>query len=502
MAPKTLNLVFAGDAKQLTKSLSEIEKSTEGLGSKLSKTGDKMSSVGKKMTVSLTLPILAIGGASFKASSDLIESLGKTDVAFKGSSQGVKDWASSLDSAFGLTKRQALDAAGGLGLLFTNMGLTESGAADMAKTLAERAADMGSLFNAPAEEVAAAIQSAFIGESEPIRRFGVILSEEKVKAEAYASGIAKMGQPLTDAQKIQARYNIIMRESAQAHGDAARTAGTAAGQMRTLKADVGRASEELGMKLLPIGMKILEFLSGLVDKFSALPEPTQNAILIMMGIAAVSGPILSVTGKLTSLAGFLLQGLAPAAATASAAAGGGGAVATGAGATAGSLAGGLLAATAAGALLGIGLNRLIEKHFPEFNDVLEDFGGWIYDRVIPALNAWGGKLFDIWNWGNKIRDQQRLEQATRRQHGTDPQGFSRLLKPFQHGGFVPAGVVQPALLHGPEWVIPANRTSSGPASAQTPSGDVVIKIGEEVFARIAIASLLKYQRANGQLGLT
>lgn len=465
---RVLSVLFKGDSKDIESAFGRIESRTQAIGKKLS-------SFGSTMTKSVTLPIVGALGLATKAAAEeeqemavLANTLRNTVKATDQQVKATERWVTKMQNATGFADSQLRPALGKLTIAGRSV---EQSQKDLAVAM-----DIARARGLDLDTVTTAMAKAAMGNVTSLQRMGIATKNAA-------------GETLT--------YDEILKAAAGTMGGAAAAAAdTSAGKAEILKQKMADLTEQIGTALLPHLDKIVGFLGKLAEKFSALSEPTQNAILIMMGITAVSGPILSITGKLTSLAGFLLTGLTPAATTASAAIGGGGAVATGAGASAASLAGGLLAATAAGALLGIGLHKLIETHFPEFNDVLEDFGGWIYDKVIPALNAWGGKLFDIWNWGNKIRDQRTLEMAGKERA---PSGFSSL-KRFQHGGYVPAGVTQPALLHGPEWVIPGHRMNGG--SAPAPTGDVVIKIGEEEFARIQIASLLRYQRANGNLGLT
>ena len=106
-----------------------------------------------------------------------------------------------------------------------------------------------------------AIRSGLVGEAEPLRRFGVLLNEAAVKAEAYRSGIAKVGAVLTEQQKVQARANLIMQQTKLAQGDATRTADSFTNQMRKLQNQVRDTATELGLKLLPIATTVITKLN-------------------------------------------------------------------------------------------------------------------------------------------------------------------------------------------------------------------------------------------------
>ena len=71
----------------------------------------------------------------------------------------------------------------------------------MSSRMVELAADMASAKNVPLDVALEKIRAGLIGESEPLRTMGVLLSEARVKQEAYSSGLAETGTELTNTQK-------------------------------------------------------------------------------------------------------------------------------------------------------------------------------------------------------------------------------------------------------------------------------------------------------------
>lgn len=72
------------------------------------------------------------------------------------------------------------------------------------------------------------------------------------------------------------------------------------------------------------------------------------------------------------------------------------------------------------------------------------------------------------------------------------------LKPYQSGGFVPAGVTQPALLHGPEAVIPLGGGGGGGGSQSTV---IQLVLDGRVLTEVVHNGLLAKQRRSGNLGI-
>ncbi|WP_182377897.1 hypothetical protein [Nocardioides sp. WS12] len=126
--------------------------------------------------------------------------------------------------------------------------------------LTTRAGDFASVFNIEVAEAAGLFQSGLAGEAEPLRRYGINLSAAAVEAHAYAKGIAAAGKDLTDTQKIQATYSLLMEKTAKTQGDYAKTADGAANASRRLGANWDDAKAKLGKGLLPIVEDATNFL--------------------------------------------------------------------------------------------------------------------------------------------------------------------------------------------------------------------------------------------------
>lgn len=298
MTTKTLQVVVVGRDAGGKRVLKETERAAGTLSARMAKLGTKMASVGRKLTIGLTLPILAVGVASFKLGSDLNESLSKTGVIFKKSSKEVKRWSKTSAEAMGLSRAEALEGAADFGNMFNTIGLGTKQAAKMSTSMTQLAADMGSLNNEDPSEMLDRLRSGLAGEAEPLRRFGVLLSAAEVKSFAYKNGIAEVGNELTEAEKVQARYGLILEQTKTAQGDFARTSGEAANQTRIFQAKAKDAGAALGQILLPAGTAMIGVVAGLAEGFANLPPETQKTVVALGAVAAAVGPLLFVTGKL------------------------------------------------------------------------------------------------------------------------------------------------------------------------------------------------------------
>jgi len=268
----------------------------EGFQNTMGNIGAKMQDVGKKMTVGVTAPLVLLGKKAISAGSDLTESMNKVEVVFGDAADSVLAWSTTTDTAMGQSQQQALEAAGTFGNLFDSIGLGDVAAAEMSMSLVGLASDLASFNNIDPSVALEKLRSGLVGEVEPLRVLGINLLQSSVQAKAMEMGLAGVASELTQQDMLQARYALILEQSSNAQGDFARTSDGLANSQRILKAQWEEATATLGMKLQPMMLDLVHTLGGLLEKFMALPDPIQNTILVVAGLAAAAGPVLVVLG--------------------------------------------------------------------------------------------------------------------------------------------------------------------------------------------------------------
>lgn len=282
-----------------------LDKGMSSSQSKLNSWGASLKSVGTKLTAGVTLPLAAAGVAALNWASDQEEAANKVDVVFGDSAQGVKEWAESTQGSLLLSSAQAMESAGTFGNLFTSMGMGQDEAAELSTNLVELGQDLSSFNNIPTDQALVALRAALVGEYEPMRALGVQLSQATVEQKALEMGIWDGNGALTAQQRVLATNALIMEQTTNAQGDAARTANSFANRLRILKANLRDAGAELGMRLLPYAERFLGFLLDLLDRFDALDPKWQTAILAIAAFAAALGPVLIAIGMMLPALGVL-----------------------------------------------------------------------------------------------------------------------------------------------------------------------------------------------------
>lgn len=274
------------------------------VGNKFKEAGRKISSAGQTMTMHVTAPLVAGFTASAKYASDLDENLNKLDVAFGKNADSVKKWAESAGEAYGLSQVQATDAASAFGALGKGIGLSEKESANMSTTLAGLSADLGSYFNVGIDESSKALEGIFTGESEALKKFGVVMTDTNLKQFAEDQGL--VWSEMSQTEKTMLRYQYVLAKTKDAQGDFSRTSDGTANSLKIFQASIQDLASNIGKALLPIITPVIQKMSEWVKKFNELSPGAQKVITILGLVAAAIGPVLVVVGTLAGAIGHII----------------------------------------------------------------------------------------------------------------------------------------------------------------------------------------------------
>ena len=173
-----LTIAFGADLRGFDRAMKKAQKN-------LKKFGRDMNRVGTNLSTTLTLPILGVAAASVKMASDMEESINKVNVAFGDSSKQVQDFSDTTLEAFGIAKADALEMAALFGDMGTALGFSQSEAATMSQTLVGLAGDLASFKNIGVGEAQTALAGIFTGETESLKRLGIMTTEATLKNTDY-----------------------------------------------------------------------------------------------------------------------------------------------------------------------------------------------------------------------------------------------------------------------------------------------------------------------------
>ena len=291
---------FLGDASGLSKTNDEVGKSADGVSARMGKLGTAIASA------YVTERIIEFGRTAINVASDIEESTNKVGVLYGEAAKDILDASKTAAQSAGLSERAYLDLAGSVGLLGQAAGKSGTDLSDFGRNLIARAADVGSFNNATTPEVVEAFGAALRGEMEPARRFGVMLDDAALRAQALKMGLIETTKEALDPQaKSLAAYELIMQSTQVAAGDFANTSDGLANSQKIVGAQIENIQGQLGKSLLPIMTTLVGVVSDAATSFGSLNEGTQTAILQLAlfggGTAAAIKGFLALRAALTGL---------------------------------------------------------------------------------------------------------------------------------------------------------------------------------------------------------
>lgn len=218
--------------------------------------------------------LLDWGKAAVSAASDLQEVQNVVDVTFGDSARQIDAWAKQAGKSFGLTETQAKQFSSTIGAMLKSQGIDQGNLVGMSENLAGLAADMASFYNLDFETAFQKIRSGISGETEPLKQLGVNMSVANLEAFALEQGITKSFNAMSSGEQTLLRYQYLMKATADAQGDFARTADGYANAQRRMNASLETIKTKGGTILMNVIEPLTTGLADLLDKLTEEPERT------------------------------------------------------------------------------------------------------------------------------------------------------------------------------------------------------------------------------------
>lgn len=272
----TLIPVAKGFQQKAAQELSGLGGIGGGLGDKAAKgfsnsfAGSLKKLIGPAALIGAGLAIGNFFGDAVKGASNLQAEFEGVNQVFGSSAKAVQDFAKQAASSAGLTEVEALRAAKTMGLFASSAGLSSDGAAKFSTDLVQLAGDLGSFNDIPAGQALAAIQSGLQGQAEPLRQFGVFLTEDALKAEYFAQTGDKVTGSLNAQQKMMASYGLIMKSTNVQQGDFVKYASDFGNAQKTMTANFDNMKNSLATNLLPVLGQLMAAFTPIIEKMGPL----------------------------------------------------------------------------------------------------------------------------------------------------------------------------------------------------------------------------------------
>jgi hypothetical protein len=269
----SISILMTADAAKAKAAFADVEKRAGSLSNQM---GNVAKAIGGAFA---TQKIIGFAKGAIDASSDLAESANAVQVTFGKASEGIFEFGQNAAKAVGMSKTEFNAFAVQFAVFTKQLAGANGDVVQVTTELTTRIADFASVMNLDIPRAAQIFQSSLAGSTEPIRAFGIDLSAAAVAAYAVENGISDSAATMTEAEKVTARYGLLMRETAQTAGDFANTSDSLANSQRILKADFENTRAEIGEALVPVMTQLLQVIKPLIDGFSALPKEAKTLIV-------------------------------------------------------------------------------------------------------------------------------------------------------------------------------------------------------------------------------
>jgi hypothetical protein len=190
--------------------------SAKGAINSLAESGARLKALGTALTLAVSLPLLAVGKNALMAASAMNETKNKVKVVFKEMSDAVLEWSENSAMAFGQSQQQALAAAATFGNLFVTMDIGVEKASEMSMALVQLASDMSSFNDIDPSVALEKLRAGLVGEIEPLRTTGIVLSEVEVNAYALRMGLVDMEVDMVGVNGATLDLRVAQDELAKA----------------------------------------------------------------------------------------------------------------------------------------------------------------------------------------------------------------------------------------------------------------------------------------------
>ena len=263
--------------KEFEKSLGPLPQGLENTTQKVGGFSSMMKQlVGAGAILAAGKQLLEFGKMSIAAASDVEEMQSKFNVVFAQEAPRVTAALDEFAGAANRSKTELMGYAATLQDTFVPLGFARDASADMSIQLVKLAEDLASFNNLNTADVVRDLQSALVGNTETLRKYGVVAQETQIKQEALALGLWD-GTGAIDAQaKANAILSLTLKGTTDAQGDAINTADSYANVSKGLEAAVLDLKVAIGEGLLPTMTNAKATMADVVGAFANSVQVTNQ----------------------------------------------------------------------------------------------------------------------------------------------------------------------------------------------------------------------------------
>ena len=207
-----------------------------------------------------------------------------------------------------LSELSAKKITGSFANIFNGLSFGGDAMAELSGTLTQMTVDFASFYDLSFEEAQNKLTSGLVGESEPLKQIGILLTEAQVANYALANGIKKANVELTEQEKVLIRLALIQEKSVSSVGDFARTSDSFSNSIKVAQTNIEALGLTIGAKLIPALLPTVQAFTEFTTNLNSSAkgsETLDKAIEFIAGslevLRAVFTSIVSVIGVFVDL---------------------------------------------------------------------------------------------------------------------------------------------------------------------------------------------------------
>lgn len=271
-------------ATSLSTALNSVGNSSGSAVNGIKRVNNALSGIVKKLALFVSVAkLFSLGKQAIELSSDLTEVQNVVDTTFGNYKQKIEDLTAVSIPELGMSELTAKQLGSRFQAIGTALGFSQGKMADMSVELTRLTGDMASFYNVSQEDVGKALQSIFTGETEPMRRYGVDLTNATIQQWALNNGIQANMSSMSQAEKAMLRYQYVMERTTAAQGDFARTADTWANKTRVLVENLKVLGSTIGTALINLFKPLVSWLNSVMTSVISAVKTIVDALGAIFG---------------------------------------------------------------------------------------------------------------------------------------------------------------------------------------------------------------------------
>src|SRR5215510_6358074 len=275
-------LKIIADVKDAIGGVEKVQTATTGFK-------EKAIGIGKSVATGLAVAAVAdFGMEAVNTAAEAEDAMDAVNSAFGESAGEIEKFSKSAADNMGLSAQDFQTMAAKTGQILTGFGINTKDAAAQTEILAQRGADMATIWGTSTDEAMNAINSAMMGNTRGLKKFGVSLTKSEIDARAMALGYTDASGKVTQAGRAIASQQLILEKTSKYQGEFAKNSGDLGSQQEILAAKMENLKATIGSQLLPVVIKLFDVIRPFIEFL------TEHADILVPLAAGIMGVVAAI----------------------------------------------------------------------------------------------------------------------------------------------------------------------------------------------------------------